>query len=342
MKLLLLLPLLLTMLGCKTAGHKEINISKQDAALLTAENCTIVLAPGTSPTAKFAAAELQTFLSQVLGGKIPVSATPGNGPNLFVGFSEHTARIGLDPAALVRDGFFLRSSGQDRYLAGIDDPQTDPEVAIKRSGVWINLYERGTLFAVYDFLERFAGVRFYFPGELGTIVPQQSPLRIPVHSIVEKPDFIQRRYSNYYDGEYFEGENRKNVLNPLKTLNEYRLRGHTMLIPCCHGLNGFSFLDRFGKSHPEYFALLDNGQRHNNPAMSHPGQLCLSSGITEEIYQDIKAYLQGRPASERGALMNGKSAWSFTTFRKPYVDVMPQDSFYACKCDKCQAAFTSH
>ena len=111
--------------------------------------------------------------------------------------------------------------------------------------------------------------------------------------------------------------------------------------PCCHGLNGFNFLERFGKSHPEYFALLDNGQRHNNPAMPHPGQLCLTSGITEEIYQDIKAYLQGRPASERGAVAFGKSAWAFTTFRKPYVDVMPQDSFYPCKCDKCQAAFTS-
>ncbi|NLF94544.1 MAG: hypothetical protein GX564_11725, partial [Oligosphaeraceae bacterium] len=189
MKLLLYLPLLLAMLGCNTVGRKDINIGRQNAASLTAVNCTIVLAPGTSPTAKFAAAELQSFLSQILGGEIPVSATPGSGPNLFVGFSEHTARIGLDPTVLVRDGFFLRSSGQDCYLAGIDDPQMDPEFAINRSGVWINLYERGTLFAVYDFLERFAGVRFYFPGELGTIVPQQSPLRIPEHSIVEKPDF---------------------------------------------------------------------------------------------------------------------------------------------------------
>jgi hypothetical protein len=342
MKLLLLLPLMLVMLGCKTTiDHKEINIGKQEAALLTAENCTIVLAPGTSPTAKFAASELQTFLSQILGGEIPVSATPGSGSNLFVGFSEHTTRIGLDPTALVRDGFFLRSSRQDCYLAGIDDPKMDPVIAMKRGGVWINLYERGTLFAAYDFLERFAGVRFYFPGELGTIVPQKSSLRIPVHSIIEKPDFTQRRYSNYYDGEYFEGENRKNILNPMKTLNEYRLRGNTSYLPCCHGLNGFNFLERFGKSHPEYFALLDNGQRHNNPAMPHPGQLCLTSGITEEIYQDIKAYLQGRPASERGAVAFGKSAWAFTTFRKPYVDVMPQDSFYPCKCDKCQAAFTS-
>lgn len=174
-KLLLLLPLVMALLGCSTASTKQIVIGKKNAAVLTAGNCAIVLAPEASPTAKFAAGELQSFLSQVLGGEISVVAAPSQSKhNLYVGFSKYTAEVGLDPAQLVRDGFFLKSVGNDCYLAGIDDPQMAPETAIARSGVWINLYERGTLFAAYDFLERFAGLRFYFPGELGTIVPQKN------------------------------------------------------------------------------------------------------------------------------------------------------------------------
>ena len=58
------------------------------------------------------------------------------------------------------------------------DPEAEATFSItEKDGVtgsnWPWMYdEQGTMYAVYDFLERFAGCRFYFPGELGTILPR--------------------------------------------------------------------------------------------------------------------------------------------------------------------------
>ena len=325
--------LLLTLLGCLPVSGaelpKKIEIGKKADLTLTGDNTVIVVEPAASKVTKFAARELQEFLSQVLGKRIPVSAQPGKGVNLYVGFGKFARKKGLKGEDLARDGFFIKRYGKDICIAGRDDAKADPEKLLKTSGVWGMMHERASVFAAYDFLERFAGVRFYFPGELGTVVPKKAALKLPEINIVEKPDFIKRAYSSFYDGEYFEGENRKAIVNPQKNLNLYRRRASTRVIPCTHGLeHGYNLAGRFYKTHPEYFALTENGKRH-------PLHLCWSSPVMEEIYQDIKAYLTGRPASERGI---GKN-WHFAHFIDKYVDIFPSDGMVLCECPKCRAAY---
>lgn len=308
---------------------KKIQIGKKADLTLTGNNTVIVVEPTASKVTKFAAKELREFLSQILGKKIPVSAKPGKGVNLYVGLGKFAAKKGLNGKDLARDGFFIKRYGKDICIAGRDDPKADSERLIRTSGVWGMQHERASVFAVYDFLERFAGVRFYFPGELGTIVPKKAALKLPQIDIVEKPDFIKRTYSSFYDGEYFEGKNRKAIVNPYKNLNLYRRRASTRVIPCCHGLeHGYNLAGRFFKTHPEYFALTKFGKRH-------PKHLCWSSPVVEELYQDIKAYLTGRPASERGI---GKR-WHFAYFIDKYVDIFPSDGMVLCECAKCKAAY---
>ena len=75
---------------------------------------------------------------------------------------------------------------------------------------------------------------------------------------------------------------------------------------------------------------------------AHPGQLCYTSGIVEEIYQDVRSYLKGEKADVRkipSAGRNGGYAWGVNTSRGTYVDIMPQDAFSGCRCEKCQAAY---
>lgn len=48
---------------------------------------------------------------------------------------------------------------------------------------------QGTCYAVYDFLERFCGVRWYAPGELGIVFDKMPTLRLPVANIRRKPAF---------------------------------------------------------------------------------------------------------------------------------------------------------
>ena len=331
--------LLLVLLGCLPAFSaelpKKIEIGKKADLTMTGDNTVIVVEPSASKVTNFAAKELQEFLSQVLGKKIPVSAQPDKGVNLYVGLGEFARKKGLKGEDLARDGFFIKRYGKDICIAGRDDAQADPEKVLKKGGAWSMMHERASVFAVYDFLERFAGVRFYFPGELGTVVPKKAALKLPEIDIVEKPDFTRRMYSAFTDGEYFEGENRKATVNPHKNLNMYRRRISTQYIPCVHGLaNAFNLTARFYKTHPEYFALTKTGERD-------PKHFCWSSPIMEEIYQDIKAYLTGRPASERGvgSRFAKKPHWFFAHFIGKYVDIAPEDGMVLCECPKCRATY---
>ena len=317
---------------------RQVTVSATQAALLTADNTGIVLDASSSKVTRFAAAQLQEFLSQILGKQIPITERPGKKHNIYVGKSSFALNCGVDFAKLPRDGFIIRTVGNDIIIAGRDDARKDPQRALN-GGVWDQHYERATLFAVYDFLERFANVRFYFPGELGTIVIKRPSLTIPRCDIFERPDFIYRKYSLYWDGAYFNEKDNGIRRHPLKTLNYYRMRMETFYLPSNHGMTRFNLLDRFSKSNPEYFAMTDTGSRRTSKEGMFAGHICWSSPVTEIIYQDIKAYLTGKSPKERNMYFRNKPEWNFITFRKPFVDVMPQDGFFGCRCPKCQKRF---
>ena len=68
--------------------------------------------------------------------------------------------------------------------------------------------------------------------------------------------------------------------------------------------------------------------------MSHPGQLCLTSGIYEEIYRDVRAYLTGQGPESRGL-----TGWGPTCRDGNFVSVQPEDGYTPCQCPGCQAAY---
>ena len=302
---------------------------------LTPERTAIVTASDAVPAVRFAARELSTFLSRSLGGKVGIFNAPQKGKfNIFLGFSKWSAAAGIAPEKHHRDAFSMKITSAGAFIAGVDDAKVIPEKEV-RSGVWGNMYERATLFGVYDFLERFAGVRFYFPG-IGTVVPLKKFIDLPETEIFDYPDFTVRR-TMPYQGQW---PGRNDAAWDRKNLATYRYRLETTYLPCCHGLSRLGYLQRFGQSHPEYFALMSNGQRHNNPSIPHPGSLCYSSGVREEIFQDVKSFLLGEPPTKRNILYrNGRVAWDPSGFQKGFADIMPQDSYYRCHCKKCEPKF---
>jgi hypothetical protein len=169
----------LTITGCSAPASVE----------FTAENCEIVLHEKASPVTEFAAKELSHYLSRVLGGDIPVvrAATPGK--NAIV----------LAPTDMPRDSFSLKTSPNRLTISGKDDPGIDLEKRLLRGNEYSLYMDRGTLFGAYEFLERFAGVRFYFPGELGEIVPSRKKI-VCTADEVQSPAYGMRRYSFHNDG----------------------------------------------------------------------------------------------------------------------------------------------
>lgn len=304
----------------------------------------IVIAPDVSKSTRFAAEELRDFLTNSFCGAEVVIATNANDDvaHIFVGASEWATRAGFVTNALGRDAFMLGADGRNVYIVGRDDAKVDTRHSIysPNTGVWDQLHEHATLFGVYEFLESYVGVRMYFPGELGTIVPKVSSIDVPNGVRIVAPDCIARDYSWWSDGVYFEGEKPDSHLLPARKVQYQRNRMQTQYIPCCHGQNGFNLLKRFGKSHPEYFVQNPDGSRRTSQSISFAGHLCHSSKAWDEIYRDILSYARGESPDVRGAAVNGR--WAIMAFRRPWVDVMPQDGFQPCQCAECRGAYKTN
>ena len=290
-------------------------------ALAVGGKPTFEIVAGKTPSAEFAANELATILEQALGNRPPVVTQPTGGkPAILVGTRQAE---GLD-----RDGYIIRTEGSNLFIYGKDDPSRR---LLKDTYFYRESPDRGTLFGVYDFLERFANVRFYFPGEIGTIIPPLADWSIPAIDIMDRPDFT---YGHVKMGNGMTLDEARRAV--------FRLRLGSNTIPNCHGLAFLGFIPRFKESHPEYFALMDNGLRHYDTHAARPssrnGHICISSGIRDVIVEDAIAFLSGKPASERGVcLSNGKSGWSHSRYPAgmPYFNVMLNDSYYRCRCEKC-------
>ena len=294
-------------------------------------NFEIVVPPDAAPTAKFAGKEAAELLGKAFGTKFKVLTAPsGKCPAIIIGSPKFAAKLGADVTKFDRDGFVIRTFPQGVLIVGRDDPKkTERET----------LADHATLFGTYDFLERFAGMRFYLPGDYGTIVPKMKNWTLPKIDIYERPDFYQRLYSDWHGivGTEFKGNATR--------LNRLRHRYQTRDIYKCHALRELNYGTRFGKTHPEYFALATNGKRIIDTEFTGSGgwdesHFCYSSKIKDEVIADAVSYLKGEPASVRGIVRRNKGkpeiGWhrSFPPGGK-FFSISPPDGVKMCTCPKC-------
>ena len=290
---------------------------------VTGTNAEVAIAPDAPPSVRFAASEMTNYLSRILGKCIPLVTSPTDGRYSFVlGTNAWSMAAGLRPDALPRDSYCVQVGKDRAYIAGCDHPKFDPARQLAEG--WIGKFERATLFGVYGFLDRHAGVRFYFPGELGTVVPSAKSLRLPCGGYSVTPRFSTRDCYLKGAGPYpgIDPEDPK-AQRRAKAVYSLLLREETDRIPCCHGQNRFKIAERFSESHPEYFQLRKNGTRCIGTKFEHNWmgrQLCHTSKVWDIFREDTLARIR---KGER------------------YVDIMPQDGMSACMCENCQRVFNT-
>lgn len=320
---------------------------------LSGANGEVVLATNACRVLKFAERELNGILEKVFGSKLPVVNRPSPGKvSIILGENEWSREAGIDPARLGRDGFFIRVKGDRIYIVGKDDPKENIDHLLKCDKHHFQWTERATLFGVYEFLERFAGVRFYFPDELGTIVPKAKKLSVPEGEFSVEPDCLIRKTGWGYapDAVWIDGSPSTSRVNrAAQGMFWLRLRLGTKSIPLCHGQNRCRIPERFAKSNPEYFALLKDRKtgelRRDNDGerklSHHPYQLCHSSGLWDELYIDVHSYFTGKSAESRGirSYYGPNYRWGSCFVDRKYADLMAQDGMMRCLCDKCEAAY---
>ena len=306
---------------------------------LTSANVEVVVpktANRDARVAQYAAEEMTNFLSRAFGAPVPIRHQIDGGKcSIVLGSNVWSVAAGIDTAKLPRDGFVLKTQGNVLYIAGIDD---NPKSV--NSG---NHFQKATLFGVYEFLERYVGCRFYFPGELGEIVPRKESVAVPDLNETCAPAWTERSISSNH-GSWFDPS--------VKAVEEFRkernrLRMETRQLPCCHGQYKAKIPQRFGKTHPEYFYLNPKGEREifdtEEKPYSRNAHLCYTSDVWEEIYKDARSYFRGEDPKVRGMLVGKapkyKSEWGRQASCRLYYDIMPHDGMRECMCPRCQATF---
>ncbi len=156
------------------AGSGELTLAREGKAVYR-----IVEADNATSSEKTAARELQKYLQQVTGASFTVvgeAEAADDGPRIFVGAGSSVKALlpDQDWDALGTDGIVVRSVGEDLILAG-GRP-------------------RGTLYAVYEFLEEAVGCRFWTPTE--SLIPNRPTLTVPAWNTTFIPPFMSMRQHN--------------------------------------------------------------------------------------------------------------------------------------------------
>jgi hypothetical protein len=255
----------------------------------------IVIATNASPTVKHAAQELADDLKQISGAALPVVSGPPSGPAIFVGVSSFLSSgfQKVRSAVLPEEGFKICTAGRNLCLAGHDD--------------------RGTLYAVYAFLEDHLGVRWYAPD--ATVLPPQDTVSVPELNETRTPVFS---YRDTDEAVVFKNAawDAHLKLNGVSVPDQADLGGINRLF---NGAENFYQLvppGRYFADHPEYYSLI-NGKRKSSP----DSQLCLSN---PDVFKLVVDALVAEAKANPKELTLGLS---------------PNDARDgSCQCDACRAA----
>ncbi len=259
---------------------------------------TIVIGSNPSDAEKSAAQELQAYIWKMTScngqeaEKLPIKteAEAPEGTRIFVGRSNCIEEMGISFDDLGVQGFKIQAVDNGLVLCGKDD--------------------LGTEYAVYTFLERYCGVRWFWPGETGEHIPHQRTIEIGDIRDIEEPDFKLRMLG---------GKSSPDLVwkkrNKVKDSGQYGAG---------HSWGKMAPPNKYGQKHPEYFALV-NGTRERDwdgYDGQHGYQLCTTNPDVVKICVEYarKFFDEHPPIDFCGVGANDGAGW--------------------CECERCQALDT--
>jgi hypothetical protein len=236
----------------------------------------------------------QDYIQRISGAKIPIESDitkPGDS-EILIGKVNRDEFKDVPVAKLEKDGLYIKNTGKKLVIAG---------------GT-----EKGVLYGVYTFLEKYMGCRKY--SSTVTVVPKQKTIVLNAINDVQVPSFDYR--DDFYpdvinDPEYMAWHKLDNCFGKPDSGNEWGDFVHTF--------NSLLSAKEYGQTHPEYFSFYD-GERHPglNKAGHPESQLCLSNPeVLEIVCKNLQAKIEANP----GAI---------------YWSVSQNDNIKYCQCPKCK------
>lgn len=332
--------------GC-SSQHRNMVIVSDRAA-----KATIVKPKNSTPRETFAAEELQKYVQDITGTMLPIKldseSVTGNmiligGPKRNTKTSKIIDQATFHKAVPGPEGMMVKTFwGNILVLAG---STKNP-----------NEYERGTVYAVYEFLERYLGCSFAAYGKPGSGMGEYIPKK---HTIkIKKIDYVKSKADLSYRTaivQYYKNiphdhdlsasfidwlaKNRYNRILTMASiyedwksdglLAEVKKRG--ILFTVGHHESAALFLPPHGNSyfpehyyetHPEYYKLLANGKRYD-PKTIWGGQWIFDNrdqNAINQVAENIKIWFSKNPYVDRVCLwpQDGTAPQSQDSISKRY------------------------
>ena len=255
----------------------------------------IVIADEAISVEQTAALELKRYLEQVTGAVFPVyneKEAPDSTRRIAVGQSSafRAAYPEFDYTPLASDGIVMRTRENTLYLAG-GRP-------------------RGTLYAVYTFLEDIVGCRWWTSTE--EFVPSRPSLSIAPLDTVYAPKLMYREafYRDAFDGTFAARLKCNGHFESIPP--EYG--GHYSILGWCHTFYQLLPAAKYFAAHPDWYSEID-GKRTPDGA-----QLCLTNdAMRAELTRNALEWIREKPDAG-------------------IISIAQNDCGGACQCPTCKAA----
>lgn len=221
----------------------------------------ILLADSAAPDEILAANELQKYAQSISGARLVIEKSSAAD---LPGHSDKAKAKKLLPI-LVGD-FALTAANRKAIEARGNDPSS---FLLKVEGNAITiagLSPAGTLIGTYEFLEQL-GVRWFMPGEIGTVIPSRKTLQVAWQETIQVPSFGGRWHGGLKFPEW---------------ARHVRMGGPSF--PSAHGIKGTGKGDF--AAHPDLFALVDGERRPRQLHISSPEVIARAVEATKKYFRE--------------------------------------------------------
>ncbi len=248
-----------------------------------------------SPTERAAAAELAKILTQISGADFRVdekfqSIKNNEGGYIVVGYSPVLAEMkggNAKPLQTEDEAFVIENVGANLWIWGGS--------------------QRGTMYGVYAFLEKYFGCRWYSPQV--TLIPQRNEFKFSQIFHKEKPGIPFRNLM------YFDANDTLWCMHNRINTTSWRRRwsGGVNSISGGHTFRRLCSAEQYFEQHPEYFSLRKGIRLKEN------SQLCLTNpDVLKIVVDSVRIWIKREPQARAYA-------------------VAQNDNINFCECHQCSS-----